>query len=241
MRRGRTSDRAVVGDDACSGAARRASSSPCCSSGLFAQKLGLFPLFGAGDGSLLDRLHHLALPAIVMAIAPMALGDEDHARLDARPVRQDHIAFARARGLRSVHVIVVYALRNALIPVLTAAGLLFVGLLTGTVLRRDGLRAPRPRQPADQRRARPATSRSSKGWPCSSASGSSSPTCSSTSPTPSSIRASTSSGGGADDRRHGHRERSPGRSCRPTRRRLRPPLSVLLGDVVLRRHPRRPR
>ena len=30
-------------------------------------------------------------------------------------------------------MILVYGLRNALIPVLTAAGLLFVGLLTGTV------------------------------------------------------------------------------------------------------------
>ena len=46
----------------------------------------------------------------------------------------DYVAFARARGLGSVHVTVRYAFRNALIPVTTAAGLLFTGLLTGAVL-----------------------------------------------------------------------------------------------------------
>jgi peptide/nickel transport system permease protein len=132
MRRGRTSDRTVVGVTVFG------SSAPSFVVALlflwaFAQKLGLFPLFGAGDGSLRDRLYHLALPAIVMAIAPMALVMKITRASMLDQIGQDHIAFARARGLSERRVIVVYGLRNALIPVLTAAGLLFVGLLTGTV------------------------------------------------------------------------------------------------------------
>jgi peptide/nickel transport system permease protein len=100
---------------------------------IFAQKLGLFPLFGAGDGSIVTRLHHLVLPAIVMAIAPMALVMKITRASMLDQIGQDHIAFARARGLSERRVVLVYGLRNALIPVLTAAGLLFVGLLTGTV------------------------------------------------------------------------------------------------------------
>ena len=132
MRRGRTSDRAVVGLTVFG------SSAPSFVVALlflwiFAQKLGLFPLFGAGDGSIVTRLHHLVLPAIVMAIAPMALVMKITRASMLDQIGQDHIAFARARGLSERRVILVYGLRNALIPVLTAAGLLFVGLLTGTV------------------------------------------------------------------------------------------------------------
>jgi peptide/nickel transport system permease protein len=132
MRRGRSSDRTVVGMTVFG------SSAPSFVVALlflwaFAQKLGLFPLFGAGDGSLIDRLYHLTLPAIVMAIAPMALVMKITRASMLDQIGQDHIAFARARGLSERRVIIVYGLRNALIPVLTAAGLLFVGLLTGTV------------------------------------------------------------------------------------------------------------
>jgi peptide/nickel transport system permease protein len=132
MHRGRSSDRTVVG------LSIFGSSSPSFVVALaflwlFAQKLNLFPLFGAGDGSLGDRLHHLVLPGIVMAIAPMGLVMKITRASMLDQVSQDHIAFARARGLSETRVILVYGLRNALIPVLTAAGLLFVGLLTGTV------------------------------------------------------------------------------------------------------------
>ena len=47
---------------------------------------------------------------------------------------EDYVAFARARGLSERKVIGGYAFRNALIPILTAGGLLFLGLLTGSVL-----------------------------------------------------------------------------------------------------------
>ena len=44
------------------------------------------------------------------------------------------VAFARARGVRPWRVLVVYGLRNALVPIITAAGILFASMLTGAVL-----------------------------------------------------------------------------------------------------------
>ena len=49
-------------------------------------------------------------------------------------LEQDYVVFARSRGLSERRVISVYALRNALIPVLTAGGLILGYMLTGTVL-----------------------------------------------------------------------------------------------------------
>ena len=46
----------------------------------------LFPLFGPGDW-VLDRLHHLALPAIVLGLHGMGFMMRLHARRDARAVR----------------------------------------------------------------------------------------------------------------------------------------------------------
>ena len=47
---------------------------------------------------------------------------------------QDYVTFARARGLSQQRVVVAHALRNALIPVVTSAGLVFGYMLTGALL-----------------------------------------------------------------------------------------------------------
>jgi peptide/nickel transport system permease protein len=47
---------------------------------------------------------------------------------------QDYVTFARARGIPRRRVLVTYAFRNALVPVVTAAGLILGYLLTGAVL-----------------------------------------------------------------------------------------------------------
>lgn len=132
MRRGSRADRGVVG------LSIFGSSSPSFVVALiflwlFAQKLGWFPLYGAGDGGWLDRAWHLALPGLVLAVAPMGLIMKITRASMLDQIDQDHVSFARARGLSERRVVIVYGLRNALIPVLTAAGLLFVGLLTGTI------------------------------------------------------------------------------------------------------------
>ena len=132
MRRGGTRDRTIVGISIFG------SSTPSFvialgALWLFGQKLGWFPLFGIGDGSYGDLMWHLVLPGLVMAVVPTAIILKITRASMLDQIDQDHIAFARARGLSERRVIFVYGLRNALIPVLTAAGLVFVGLLTGTV------------------------------------------------------------------------------------------------------------
>ena len=49
-------------------------------------------------------------------------------------IRQDYIRTARAKGQSERKVIVHHALKNALIPIITVAGLQFGGLLGGAVL-----------------------------------------------------------------------------------------------------------
>jgi peptide/nickel transport system permease protein len=46
---------------------------------------------------------------------------------------KDYVVFARARGLNPARVIFGYVLRNALIPVVTAAGIIIVGLIANAI------------------------------------------------------------------------------------------------------------
>lgn len=99
---------------------------------VFGLKLGWFPLFGDGTAEIGDRLHHLALPILVLGIAGMALIMRITRAAMIEQLNQDYIVFARARGLSTSRVIFAHGFRNALIPVLTAAGLLFIHVLTGS-------------------------------------------------------------------------------------------------------------
>jgi peptide/nickel transport system permease protein len=100
---------------------------------LLAYKLGWFPLFGIGRGGLLETMRHLALPALIVSISPLGFVTKMVRASMIDQLDQDYVTFALARGVPYRRVLFVHALRNAMIPILTAAGLLFVGLLTGTV------------------------------------------------------------------------------------------------------------
>ena len=96
-------------------------------------RFGWFPIFGSGEW-LGSRLHHLALPALVLGLHGMGFVMRLTRASMLEQFDEDYVAFARARGLSERKVIGGYAFRNALIPILTAGGLLFLGLLTGSVL-----------------------------------------------------------------------------------------------------------
>jgi peptide/nickel transport system permease protein len=99
----------------------------------FAVRVEWFPVFGEGSG-LVDRLHHLALPAIALALTGMGLVLKLTRTAMIGSLEQDYVTFARARGIPRRRVLTAYALRNALVPVITAAGLLLAYMLAGTVL-----------------------------------------------------------------------------------------------------------
>ncbi len=100
---------------------------------VFGVLLDWFPIFGGGEG-FLDRAWHLTLPAIAVAFTVLALVVKITRAAVIEELDKDYVAFARARGLPRRHVLGRYVLRNALIPIVTAAGIVVVILFGGTVL-----------------------------------------------------------------------------------------------------------
>ncbi|RME72094.1 MAG: ABC transporter permease [Chloroflexi bacterium] len=99
--------------------------------------LGLVPLSGmetVGDGSLLDRLHHLVLPATVAAIGGW-ISFSRILRFEMLEVlNQDYVRTARAKGLSERVVIFRHVLRNAIMPFVTGLNGIFLLILSGSVL-----------------------------------------------------------------------------------------------------------
>jgi peptide/nickel transport system permease protein len=100
---------------------------------VFAVQLDLFPSFGRGDG-FVDQLWHLTLPAASLALIACALVIKHTRAALLKVLDEDYVTFARARGLSNRRVMLRYALRNALIPVVTLSGPLLAYLVTGAVL-----------------------------------------------------------------------------------------------------------
>lgn len=99
----------------------------------FGVVLGWFPTFGAGDDHFLDRLWHLTLPALALALSVMAIVVKITRAAMIEELDKDYVTFARARGLSAARITFAYVLRNALIPVITAAGIVVVGLLASAI------------------------------------------------------------------------------------------------------------
>jgi len=109
---------------------------------LFGKIIPIMPIAGMRDVRIyggwwvtsLDVLQHLILPAFTLAILYMA----QYSRLSRASMLEvlssDYIRTARAKGLAERLVIWKHALRNALMPVVTIAGLQFGNLVSGAVL-----------------------------------------------------------------------------------------------------------
>lgn len=100
---------------------------------VFSVQLGWLPASGRGatrellgvqwSWLTLDGLQHMVLPAVNLALFKISLV----LRLTRAGVRevlpQDHVKFARAKGLSPTRVMLVHVLRNTLIPLVTVLGL----------------------------------------------------------------------------------------------------------------------
>ncbi|MEH1017480.1 ABC transporter permease [Micromonospora sp. CPCC 206060] len=131
LRRGRSLDRGVVAISIAG------MSAPPFAVGLvllliFAVGLDWFPAYGTGTG-FADQLAHLTLPAAAIAIGAAGLLVRFTRTALVGQLDQDYVVFARARGL-SRRMVLGYAMRNSLIPILTASGLILTTTLVGTVL-----------------------------------------------------------------------------------------------------------
>jgi ABC-type dipeptide/oligopeptide/nickel transport system permease component len=95
---------------------------------VLAVQLRLVPT--GGWGGVFDT--RIVIPAIALALAPTA-GIARYTRASVLEVlRMDYIRTARAKGLRSWVVLHRHSLRNALIPVVTVAGVALADLITGS-------------------------------------------------------------------------------------------------------------
>jgi peptide/nickel transport system permease protein len=82
----------------------------------------------------LDRLWHLFIPAIVLAVGGVAVESRFVRASMLEALSEDYIRTARAKGLSSELVLYKHALRNSLRPVITGVGLLLPALLGGSVI-----------------------------------------------------------------------------------------------------------
>ena len=86
------------------------------------------------EGAFASALSHLILPALVLGTSTLAVVARMTRSSMLEVLREDYIRTARAKGLNPTRVVVVHALRNALIPVLTVVGMQTGSLLAGAVL-----------------------------------------------------------------------------------------------------------
>ncbi|WP_205436394.1 dipeptide ABC transporter permease DppB [Edwardsiella tarda] len=85
-------------------------------------------------GDFKDAVMHLILPSVVLGTIPLAVIVRMTRSAMLEVLSEDYIRTARAKGLSRMRVIVVHALRNALLPVVTVIGLQVGTLLAGAIL-----------------------------------------------------------------------------------------------------------
>ena len=95
---------------------------------LFAVKIRLFPLFGSGS------IRHLVLPAISLGFARAAVLLRLTRASMVEELSREYIVTARAKGLTERMVKYRHALKNAMLPVVTTAGIQLGYMLGGAVI-----------------------------------------------------------------------------------------------------------
>jgi peptide/nickel transport system permease protein len=83
---------------------------------------------------ILDRLWHLMLPSIILAIGGIAALSRYTRSSMLEVIRQDYVRTAKAKGLPEETVYYKHALRNALLPIVTLFGFLIPGLIGGSII-----------------------------------------------------------------------------------------------------------
>lgn len=85
-------------------------------------------------GAFLAAVKSLILPAIVLGTIPLAVVTRMTRSSMLEVLGEDYIRTAKAKGLNTTRIVIIHALRNALIPVVTVVGLIVGQLLSGAVL-----------------------------------------------------------------------------------------------------------
>jgi peptide/nickel transport system permease protein len=103
---------------------------------LFAVRLGWLPAGGlppAGSG-LSGSLRHMVLPVATLALVEAGTYARHLRAAMLEALAENHVRTARAKGASRMRVLLVHALRNAMVPVATVAALGFGGLFSGALV-----------------------------------------------------------------------------------------------------------
>lgn len=104
---------------------------------LFSVQLGWLPSAGyksIGDGSFPDRLAHIIMPATVLSLATIASWSRFIRSGMIDVLNQDYIRTAYAKGRSEGGVVIMHALRNAMIPAVTVIAVDFATVISGAVI-----------------------------------------------------------------------------------------------------------
>lgn len=95
---------------------------------VFGLWLGWFPTMGTGS------FKHMVLPAVALALNMVALTSRITRTTMIEQLNSDYIRTATAKGIPRRRVIVNYALKNAMIPIITVTSVQIGSMLVGAVL-----------------------------------------------------------------------------------------------------------
>ena len=103
----------------------------------FSLELGWLPagsMYTVGDQSLGDYLIHLIMPSLVLALVNVAIWSRYMRASTLDVMDQDFVRTARAKGLPRYRIIGAHIVRNALIPMITLAGLQLPTIIGGALV-----------------------------------------------------------------------------------------------------------
>ncbi|MCA0921406.1 ABC transporter permease [Pseudooceanicola nanhaiensis] len=104
---------------------------------IFSLELGWLPagnMYTIGDGSALNYLHHLILPSVVLSLVNVAIWSRYMRSATLDVINQDFVKTARAKGLTERRVLMKHVVGNALLPMITLAGMQLPGILGGALV-----------------------------------------------------------------------------------------------------------
>jgi peptide/nickel transport system permease protein len=109
---------------------------------VFSLRLGWFPTSGMetigafheGWRRVLDIARHMVLPVVTLSLFYLALYTRLMRASVLEHARMDYVRTARAKGLAEGRIVFKHVVRNAILPVVTMAGVQFSSLLGGSVV-----------------------------------------------------------------------------------------------------------
>jgi peptide/nickel transport system permease protein len=106
---------------------------------VFSERLGWIPSGGtrsltSGGGGLLDILHHLVGPALVLGLVLTAQWSRYFRTALLETKDQDYVRTAQAKGLAPAPILRRHILRNAILPVIALAGVQLPAVFSGALV-----------------------------------------------------------------------------------------------------------